>query len=93
MSERILQRRCRKHAERLGFLSYKFESPNQRGVPDVIFISPKGYIFFVEFKNPNGKGRLSPLQKVQHDKLIRNGADVYTVDSEDFFLEIIKRIK
>lgn len=33
------------------------------GVSDLIILLPKGQVYFVELKNPNGKGRQSPNQR------------------------------
>ena len=46
----------------LGGKSYKFHSPNNRGVSDRIACLPNGETYFVELKAPHG--RLSPLQKI-----------------------------
>ena len=47
--------------ERLGGLTYKFKSVNQRGVSDRIACLPDGSTWFVELKTKGG--RLSELQK------------------------------
>jgi hypothetical protein len=46
----------------LGGISYKFKSPNQRGVADRIACLPNGDTWFVELKTKGGK--LSELQKL-----------------------------
>lgn len=46
----------------LGGISYKFKSPNQRGVADRIACLPNGDTWFVELKTKGG--RLSELQKL-----------------------------
>jgi len=61
MLEKQIESKIVKKAKELGFLTYKFSSPSNRGVPDRIFISPHGEIFFIEFKS--AKGKLSQLQK------------------------------
>lgn len=48
--------------QRLGGRTYKFVSPNNRGVSDRIACLPGGATWFVELKAP--RGRLSPLQRV-----------------------------
>ena len=50
-----------------------------RGVPDCIFISPKGEIIFIEFKAT--KGKPTPNQLRVHKKLAANNVHVYIVDS------------
>ena len=86
-TEKTLQAKCIKNAKRAGWLAYKFASPARRGVPDVMFIT-NGAVVFVEFKHPNGKGRLSELQKVEIDRMIAHGASVYVIDSEERFNEL-----
>lgn len=61
MLEKHLEKKITDKAKKLGFLSYKFVSPSQRGVPDRIFISKTGKVFFIEFKSP--KRNITPLQK------------------------------
>lgn len=38
------------YARRLGCYTRKFKSTSQRGVPDRLFISNTGKVFFIEFK-------------------------------------------
>ena len=61
MLEKQIESKVVKKAKELGFLTYKFSSPSNRGVPDRIFISPHGEVFFIEFKS--AKGKLSQLQE------------------------------
>jgi hypothetical protein len=44
----------------MGGKSYKFVSPQHRGVPDQIAFFPGGFIILAEMKRPGGK--LTPLQ-------------------------------
>ena len=66
VKEKQIESKVVKKAKELGFLTYKFSSPSNRGVPDRIFITPHGEVFFIEFKSE--KGKLSQLQK----KVIRD---------------------
>ena len=50
MLEKNLEAKIIKIAKKLGYLTYKFTSPSNKGVPDRIFISPYGHVFFMEFK-------------------------------------------
>jgi hypothetical protein len=87
MLEKQIESKVVKKAKELGFLTYKFSSPSNRGVPDRIFISPHGEVFFIEFKS--AKGKLSQLQKkVIKDITIRD-VDVFVVDHVEDGLEII----
>lgn len=86
MNEAGLQKKCCEKARRQGWLAYKWSSPAHRGVPDCIFIKD-GVVVFVEFKNPNGKGVLSPLQKLTCEKMVANGANVRVISSYEAFLD------
>lgn len=48
--------------ESMGGKSYKFSSPNHRGVSDRVACLPDGTVWFVELKTRGG--RLSPLQEI-----------------------------
>lgn len=54
--------------ETLGGKTYKFKSPNQRGVADRIACMPNGETWFIELKRPKG-GRLAPLQALFRDEV------------------------
>lgn len=56
--------------ERAGGKTFKFRSPQQRGVADRIVCLPDGATWFVELKRPKG-GRLAPLQQLHADELRR----------------------
>jgi len=87
MLEKQIESKIVKKAKELGFLTYKFSSPSNRGVPDRIFISPHGEVFFIEFKS--AKGKLTQLQKkVVKDITIRD-VDVFVVDYVEIGLEIL----
>lgn len=70
--------------ERLGGLTYKFKSVNQRGVSDRIACFPDGSTWFVELKRPGGK--LSELQKLFKDDVLwlkQNYACLWTKEQID----------
>lgn len=83
MSEKALEQYLVRHAAKNGYLCFKWVSTAQRGVPDRIVIAPGGRITFVELKNPNGNGRLSPLQEVVIHHLIEQGCDVRVLSSKE----------
>lgn len=92
MNEAEFQKKCIAKARRRGWLVYKFASPSLRGVPDCIFIyrgKRKAEVIFIEFKNPNRRGRVSELQKRKIAELEDHNADVYVVDNMELFDEII----
>lgn len=92
MSEKALEKWSRDTAKAAGMLSYKFSSPAQRGVPDCIFLY-KGAIRFVEFKNPNGKGVVSPLQKKKISEIVAQGFGVAVIDNKSDMLHVVNSMK
>lgn len=78
MTEKQLEKALREKATELGYLTYKFTSPSNRGVPDRIFINPLGYIFFIEFKSKDWK--LTALQKKVHEDFGKRRVSVYVID-------------
>ena len=83
MSERSLETYLAKKAKAAKHLCFKWVSPSQRGVPDRILIAPSGGITFIELKNPDGHGKLSPLQVVTIEKLIAHQCDVRVLSSKE----------
>lgn len=79
MRESQIERSVCLYAKSVGMLCYKFTSPGRAGVPDRIFLTPHGGVFFVEFKRPGGK--LRPLQENEHRVIRKHGHDVYVIDS------------
>lgn len=88
-NEGELQRWFVKELKKFGCLVYKFASPAKRGVPDLMIIEISGDVYFVEMKHPNGKGKLSPLQKVQIRIMLDQGCDVYTAASCQDCIDIV----
>ena len=78
MRESTIEKAVNKHARSLGWLAYKFSSPNQRGVPDSLYIKG-GIVFFIEYKAPGKK--LRPLQAMVVSRMRDNGAVVHVIDS------------
>lgn len=87
MLEKVLETKITKKAKELGFLTYKFSSPANRGVPDKMLISPIGKIFFIEFKST--KGKLTELQKREISNLRNYQIDTYVVRDFDDGLTIL----
>ena len=67
-------------ARQFGGIAYKFTSPNRRGLPDRLVVIPDGIMFFVELKS--AKGKLTPNQIREHDRLRKLGAIVYVANSK-----------
>lgn len=74
MKESAIEKRFVQDLKALGCLAYKFVSPGNDGVPDRIVITPSGKVHFVELKTEAGK--LSPVQKVQLERLKERKASV-----------------
>ena len=64
----------------LGGQSYKWASPNNRGVPDRICVFPFNTVFFVEVKSE--EKTLSKLQQLIHKRLKRVINHIYTVSTK-----------
>ena len=69
MLEKNIEAHLVKRVKEIGGIAYKFVSPAHRGVADRVVFLPNGVVWFVELKAPGG--RLSPLQKVFEDDMVR----------------------
>lgn len=87
MLEKYLERKIVNKAKKLGYLTYKFVSPSNRGVPDRIFISENGKLFFMEFKSK--KGKLSQLQILKISELVARKQSVFVVNDEELAMKIL----
>lgn len=81
MLERDIQKKVRDYAKRQGWLTFKWDGTNARGVPDCIFINPNGLVMFVEFKATGKKP--TKLQTRRIDQLENQGAFVAIIDNVD----------
>lgn len=77
--EKDIEAKVVAYSKTLGMLCYKFTSPSRRSVPDRLFITKTGTVFFIEFKRKGEKP--TPSQEVEIAKIRRAGVDVYVVDS------------
>lgn len=77
-SESYIESQSTKFAKANGWLSYKWVSPGNAGVPDRIFIKA-GRVVFVEFKAAGQKPR--PLQVLHGNRLMSQGCEVHYIDS------------
>lgn len=66
------------YAKSKSVLVYKFTSPNQRHVPDRLFIHG-GKVWFIEFKRKGEKP--TRAQEIEHGKMMKAGAWIYVVDN------------
>ncbi len=58
------------------------------GVPDILMCI-KGYFVAVELKRPDGKGRVSEIQKAQIAHIIRAGGVAVVIDSFEAFQALV----
>jgi hypothetical protein len=75
--EKVIEKRVCEYAVKLGCYVAKFTSPNRRSVPDRLFITPTGKVFWIEFKRGGEKPTLA--QAVEHEKLRRVNALVFVI--------------
>jgi len=86
MLERELEDKLVKYAVSKRVVTYKFTCPAQRGVPDRIFIGPKGTVF-VELKRPGA--RITKMQKYHIDRINNAGGTAFWTDSVEGGKKII----
>ena len=77
MKEKEIEKILVDEVKRLGGRAYKWTSPGNDGVPDRIVFLPDTRAIFVELKTDTGV--LSPLQKIQIDRLKKLGQRVEVV--------------
>lgn len=78
MLEKEIEKKVCDYAKKQGCLVYKFVSPAHRGVPDRMFITPRGVVFFIEFKAPGKKP--TPLQLHELCQLHEWGVGAFVID-------------
>ena len=86
--EENLVKDSRRYAKTFGCISYKAKFIGCRGGNDVFFFPLNRPILMVEFKNPNKKGRVHPLQRNMHAGLLANGHKVHVTDNFTDFKEV-----
>lgn len=83
------ERWCVTWAENNSWTQFKIARSDRRGVPDRWF-GKGGRCVFVEFKRPDGEGRLSEPQKRRIRELQRNGFEAYVNVSKEDFIAILE---
>lgn len=78
MLEKQIERRVCEYAKELGYLVYKFTSPARMAVPDRLFITPSGVVFFIEFKRAGQTP--TEAQKREHERLEAQRVRVFVID-------------
>lgn len=77
-SEAYIENKVKEYAKSKGWITYKWSSPAQRGVPDRLFFRG-GTVLAVEFKAPGKKP--TPLQNFHIAKLSTAGILVHVIDN------------
>ena len=91
MREKTIEKWLRRQIESMGGQAFKFTSPGNDGVPDRLAVLPGGLIYFVELKTD--RGRLSPLQVWQQDRLDALGCQVRTIRGMDEAAAFIEEVR
>lgn len=90
MGEKAIEKKVCDYAKSQGLLCYKFVSPSQRGVPDRIFITKQGFVFFIEFKYKNAEPE--PEQKRKIKEIRDHNAYVFVVNTVEGGTKIINKM-
>lgn len=77
-------------AKSLQMLVYKFTSPSRRSVPDRMFITKAGVVFFIEFKRKGQKPTAS--QEVEITKILSHGVKCFVVDNVERGIRIVRTL-
>ena len=79
--EKKIEKEWNKAAESNGWIQYKFQSPQNSGVPDRIYFRD-GVCFMIEFKRKNKEP--TELQQKVHKKIReKGGMRIYVIDRID----------
>lgn len=78
MLEKDIEKRVCDYAKEKGLLVYKFTSPARMAVPDRVFITSAGLVFFIEFKRKGEKP--TPAQAREHQRLTDYNVNVFVID-------------
>ena len=93
MREKTLENKIKEHLKKNGHFHFKFFANvlTKTGVPDIIACI-HGKFVGIEVKNPNGKGVISPLQKITCDEINNQGGKAIIVDSFDKYLKFYEEV-
>lgn len=77
--EKTIEKKVCDYAVKRGCYVRKFTSPARRGVPDRLFITPHGRVFFIEFKSPTGSTTV--LQQRELRAIRERGVSAFEINS------------
>ena len=77
MLEKEIEKKVCDYAKEQGLLVYKFTSPSRMAVPDRLFITREGVVFFIEFKR--GGEKATPAQVREHERLREQKVNVFVI--------------
>ena len=79
MLEKQIEAKVCEYARSKNILAYKFTSPARAAVPDRMFITPSGRIWFCEFKRTGQKP--TEAQEREHNKMRQHKVSVFVIDT------------
>jgi len=88
--EKLIETTVKQYARDKGCLAYKFTSPARSAVPDAMFITPRGKVWFCEFKREGIKP--TPAQEREHMRLRGHGVSVWVIDNIPDGREMVDRM-
>jgi len=88
--EKDIESDVREYAVSAGWFTRKFSSEIYRYAPAQLMINHHGYVIFVDFV-AKGK-RISRLKLREQVRMINNGAKVFTVDSVESGIALLKSL-
>lgn len=79
--EKDIEQAVKDYARAKGLLAYKFTSPARAAVPDDLFVTHWGQVFFIEFKRRGQKS--TDAQAREHHRLRGHQVAVHVIDNID----------
>ena len=81
MIEKTIEKKVCDYAKTKRMIVYKMNPLNNRGIPDRLFLTAGGDIFFIEFKQLGKKPNENQAREIA--RLRANNIDVYVIDNVD----------
>lgn len=87
MLEKIIERKVCEYAKTKRMIVYKMNPMTHRGIPDRLFLTAGGDIFFCEFKQAGKKPNDNQEREIA--RLRANNIKVYVVDNVESGVEMV----